>query len=242
MAPGTAWQFNQAISATATFFVNQWGFSPAAANATIGAVLAIPTGGDSLIVAGLAYGTTELLGTGEARQLIGNLTGFFEQVGVSPEAARMLATQVVSAGVSVAVAVASSAARELYVKVVRYQPTWAKGGAAVSKGIGARPVEGANNVSFAKRFPDPNSWWDEGGRISRFGNHVPGINAVSGLHDMFQFSLDRLGNTFGIGSTLGWALNVPGMPPAVALTYMGLLRAQEISAIYGTGSYGAQDN
>ena len=42
-----------------------------------------------------------------------------------------------------------------------------------------------------------------------------GINATDGLHDYFQTSLG-----------LGWArrvFNVPGMPVAAAITYMGIL-------------------
>ncbi len=138
--------------------------------------------------------------------------------------------------------VASSAARELYVKVVRDQPTWAKGGAAVAKGRGDPPVKGALNWGFASGEVDPNSLLNEGGRISRVANLFPGQNALAGLHDTFQNHLDSWGGALGVGSTLGWALNVPGMPLAAALTYTALLRAQEISAIYGVGSYGAQDN
>ncbi len=243
VAPGTSQQFNQVINATAMFLVNQWGFSPAAANATIGAVLAIPSGGSSLVAAGLAYGTTELLGTGEARQLIGNLAGFFEQFGVSPEAAATLATQVVSVGVTTAVAITSASARALYNKLVHYDVTWEKGGAAVAKGPGDRPVKGANNVFFATKSPNPNSFCcDEGSFMSRLANLGPGINATSGMHDTFQNHLDSWGGALGVGTTLGWALNVPGMPPAAALTYMSLLQPQEVSFIYGTGSYGAQDN
>ena len=242
VSPEAGQEFNQALNYTATFLVNQWGFSPAAANATIAAVLAVPSGGSSLVAAALAYGTTELLGTGEARQLIGSLTGFFEDLGVSHDAAVTLANQIASAAVSVAVSVPSAAARELYIKVVHYQPTWAKGGAAVSKARGAPPVDGANNVGVQGGLPQPNSWWHEGGRISRVGNQIPMINATAGMHDMFQNSLDAVGNALGVGTTLGWALNVPGMPPAAALTFFALLRAQEISAIYGTGSYGVQDN
>jgi len=235
--PDTAQQFNQAINATATFMVNQWGFSPAAANATIGAVLAIPTGGNSLIAAGLAYGTTELLGTGEARQLIGNLAGFFEQFGVSPEASRTLATQVVSAGVAVAVAVSSASARALYNKLVHYDVTWAKGGAAVLKKPGDPPVPLANNIGVQGGPLNPNGLFNEGGIVSRLANQIPGTNATAGMHDVFQINLNRLG-----GPPLGWTLNVPGMLPAAALTYMSLLRPQEVSFSYGTGSYGAQDN
>ncbi len=236
VAPGTAQQFNQIISATATFMVNQWGFSPAAANATIGAVLAIPTGGNSLIAAGLAYGTTELLGTSEARQLIGSLAGFFEQFGVSPEAARTLATQVVSAGVAVAVSVASSATRELYVKLARYEPMWEKGGAAVAKDPFDLPVPGANNVGTAGPL-NPNGLFNEGGILSRLLNPIPGVNAVSGPHDTFQVRLQQWG-----GRVARIALNVPGMPPAAAITYIALLRPQEVYLIYGVVSNGAQSD
>ncbi|MBI3319284.1 MAG: hypothetical protein HYZ89_01680, partial [Candidatus Omnitrophica bacterium] len=236
IAPGTTQQFNQAVNTTATFLVNQWGFSPGAANATIAAVLAIPSGGSSFIAAGLAYGTTELLGTGEARQILGDLTGFFEELGVSHEAAVTLATQVVSVGMTVAVTVASASARALYNKLVHYDVTWAKGGAAVDKKPGDPPVKGALNIGVSGKV-NPRSLWGEGGYVSRAANNGPGFNAVSGMHDMFQIGLNRVG-----GPLLGWTLNVPGMPPAAAITYLALLQAQEIAAIYGTGSYGVQDN
>ena len=124
---------------------------------------------------------------------------------------------------AVAVSLVSYSAKVLYTKIVDYQPTWAKGGAAVSKAIGARPVEGANNVSFARESPNPNSWWDEGGLISRVGNRVPAINAVAGLHDNVQLGLEALGMALGVGKTLSFVLNVPGMPVTAAITYGALM-------------------
>lgn len=64
---------------------------------------------------------------------------------------------------------------------------------------------------------DPNSWWGEGGIVSRLANNIPGVNAVSGLHDVFQIRLDEMG-----GNIARNALNVPGMLPAAGVTYAAL--------------------
>lgn len=82
-----------------------------------------------------------------------------------------------------------------------------------------------NNVpkSF---FLNSKGWWNEGGIISRMANYIPGINAVSGLHDVFQITLDRLGNS------MRDIFNVPGMLPAAALTYTGLMSDTRAALIY----------
>lgn len=48
-------------------------------------------------------------------------------------------------------------------------------------------------------------------------NAIPGINAVSGMHDVFQVRLDQFGGSFARN-----VLNVPGMPLAAGLTYGAL--------------------
>ena len=45
------------------------------------------------------------------------------------------------------------------------------------------------------------------------------MNAIAGLHDVFQVRLDQFG-----GSMLRGGLNIPGMPVAAALTYPALLQ------------------
>jgi len=184
---------------------------------------------------------------------IPNFGNFFLQVGA--EAARGAAIGAFSGGLAslagggsfgagagygalegASMSVAGSSARALYNKLVPFEPTWAKGGAAVEKGRGDPPVKGALNIGVSGKV-NPNSLWGEGGYVSRLANYVPGINAIAGMHDMFQINLNRWG-----GPPLGWTLNVPGMLPAAALTYSSLLRPQGVSFIYGAGSYGAQDN
>ena len=55
----------------------------------------------------------------------------------------------------------------------------------------------------------------EGGPLSEALNKLGGVNAVAGLHDVFQISLS---DKFYIRDIL----NVPGMPVAAALTYASL--------------------
>ena len=67
--------------------------------------------------------------------------------------------------------------------------------------------------------------------MSRFANFIPGVNAVSGMHDMFQVTLDKWGGD--------WArniLNVPGMIPAAGITYGALMTDMRAAALYNTMS------
>ena len=68
----------------------------------------------------------------------------------------------------------------------------------------------ANNIGTQG---GPPSFWSEGGPLSESLNKFGGINAVAGLHDVFQINLK--GNLRDI-------LNVPGMPIAAAITYLSL--------------------
>ncbi len=77
------------------------------------------------------------------------------------------------------------------------------------------PVEGANNIGTQNAKLDPDCLACEGGRLSRTLNQVAGINAVGGLHDVFQVSLG-----IGIAREI---FNVPGMLPAAAFTYTAAL-------------------
>jgi len=103
-------------------------------------------------------------------------------------------------------------------QLVPYDVTWTKGGPTQYKPEGTLPVEGMNNIGVQGKPSNPSGWFNEGGRVSRLGNQVPGINAVAGLHDVFQITLNRWG-----GAPLGWALNAPGMPVAAAVTYGALV-------------------
>ena len=83
------------------------------------------------------------------------------------------------------------------------------------------PIEGANNFAESRPVVDPATFTGEGGRLSRVMNRVPGMNAIAGLHDVFQVRLDQLGGD-RFGSFLRTTLNFPGMPVAAGLTYPAL--------------------
>lgn len=112
----------------------------------------------------------------------------------------------------------TASAQYLYHSYVNYKPTWKTGGPAQMKTQSQMPIEGANNIGIQGDTTDPSKWLNEGGRISRFLNKVPGINAVAGMHDVFQVKLD---GAFFPGAR-DW-LNVPGMIPAAAITYAALI-------------------
>jgi RHS repeat-associated protein len=119
---------------------------------------------------------------------------------------------------------ATAASAELaYQRIVGYQSEWAPGAAAQSKNRYQRPIQGANNFGPARTIIDPTTWGGEGGIFSRFMNHIPSMNAIAGMHDVFQVELDLLG-----GDKYGWAmrswLNYPGQPIAAAMTYPALMR------------------
>lgn len=110
-----------------------------------------------------------------------------------------------------------------YQEIVKYGASWESGGAARGKYRYTMPRDGVNNIGEAVATIDPNSVWGEGGRLSRVMNRVPGINAVAGLHDVFQLRLDQFGGS-RFGPILRGGLNFPGMPVAAALTYPALLQ------------------
>jgi RHS repeat-associated protein len=110
------------------------------------------------------------------------------------------------------------AARALYNDWVNYDSTWGSGGDVVEKKYLDPPVRGANNVGTQGEPLNPNGWFNEGGRVSRFANRIPGINAVGGLHDVFQITIDRY-----LGNFARNVFNVPGMLPAAAITYSALV-------------------
>ena len=127
---------------------------------------------------------------------------------------------------------ASSGANELYKGLVGYEIDPSSGGKAVTKTDSQPPVRGANNIGFQGRevvdgLPlDSSCGFCEGGTYSRILNRVPGVNAVSGLHDVFQINLGGMRNI----------LNVPGMPIAAIVTYAGML--QGVASVQLTIRYG----
>jgi len=114
----------------------------------------------------------------------------------------------------------SDMARFSYRKIVGYDSTLASGGRTAKKGFDTYPVEGANNFGTQGETLTGDYWRDffkEGGALSLQANRLPGVNAVSGVHDVFQV---RLG---GVGSIARNVFNVPGMIPAAGLTYASLM-------------------
>jgi len=109
----------------------------------------------------------------------------------------------------------------VYDQVVNYEATWGPGGAAQGKQRYDMPNEGANNFAESRRVIDPSTFAGEGGHLSRFMNRIPGMNAIAGLHDVFQIRLDLFGGDH-FGSVLRSTLSFPGMPVAAALTYPAL--------------------
>ncbi len=87
------------------------------------------------------------------------------------------------------------------------------GSGVKEKGYNDRPNEGYNNIGTQGNTPDPDCTWCEGGSVSRVANQIPGINAVSGMHDMFQISMTN--------EVFRTTLNVPGMFVAAGMTYGG---------------------
>ena len=117
------------------------------------------------------------------------------------------------------VAFITSAAAYAYSVVVKYNATWESGGDAVDKTSTDAGIKGANNIGIAGKV-DSNSLFGEGGKVSRFLNKIPGVNAIAGLHDTMQVGFDTLQ-----GVSDGWmrtVFNVPAMVPATALTYTAL--------------------
>jgi len=103
------------------------------------------------------------------------------------------------------------AAPSMYEDFVDYGLDMGPGGDAVEKGPLDPPVKGANNVGVQNCKDPRNSWFCEGGTVSRFFNQVFGVNAVAGVHDTMQNGLGT-----GLMRDIG---NVPLMLPAAAFTY-----------------------
>lgn len=110
-----------------------------------------------------------------------------------------------------------SAFRYVYNSIVRYDVDMGPGGKAVDKPNPLdMPVKGANNFGKAGKV-DPESWFGEGGMLSRVANQIPSINAISGMHDVFQVKLQEWGGVWTRN-----IFNVPGMPLAAGMTWMGM--------------------
>nr|WP_276611278.1 RHS repeat-associated core domain-containing protein [Thioalkalivibrio sp. XN8] len=108
-----------------------------------------------------------------------------------------------------------------YRRVVRYDLDISPGTEPVEKGFEGRPVQGANNIGVQRPWKyDADGerrigFFEEGGRLSNVANRIPGVNAVAGVHDVFQVSM---------GTSISRdVFNVPGMAVAAAVTYPGFL-------------------
>ena len=114
----------------------------------------------------------------------------------------------------------SSSARYLYNKAVTYDVDWSSGKGVDPRGFNDPPRQGYISVGTqgekleGKYFAD---FWKEGGFVSKTLNIIPGINAVSKLHD-------RIVIKFEPGTLMrDYFANAPTMLPAAALTYAGLV-------------------
>jgi RHS repeat-associated protein len=130
-------------------------------------------------------------------------------------------------------ALVTSMSAYTYNEAVGYDLTWESGGEAVEKGRYDMPVKGANNAGTQSYNLDRNGWINEGGRVSRVVNNTPGGNATSGLHDVFQVTIDKFFGAYG--ETMRNILNVPGMIPAAVITYAGLMSGSTPTIYYLTG-------
>ena len=112
----------------------------------------------------------------------------------------------------------AASARYLYNRAVNYDIDLREGGAAVGKDPTTPPQQFVNNIGIANRVVNPSSFFGEGGRLSRLLNRIPGVNAVAGLHDVFQVELEKAVGAYGRS-----LFNVPGMPIAAGVTSVGTL-------------------
>jgi len=111
------------------------------------------------------------------------------------------------------IAATSLISQNLYEYAVGYKVDPSSGGPAASKGPNDRPVEGANNVGYQGNTEY--SILNEGNAFSNWLNKIPGVNAIAGMHDIFQINMP---DKFFVRDVL----NVPGMPVAAVMTYSAL--------------------
>jgi len=114
----------------------------------------------------------------------------------------------------------SSSARYLYNKVVTYDADWSRGKGLEPRGPNDPPSRGTLTIGGQGRELENDFFKDfskEGGFLSRLLNYVPGINAVSKIHDNIVIQYE-------IGTVMrNYIMNYPTMLPAAAIAYAGLL-------------------
>ncbi|MGB2741705.1 MAG: FG-GAP-like repeat-containing protein [Cognaticolwellia sp.] len=128
-------------------------------------------------------------------------------------------------------AFAAAMMRYGYNKLVGYDTTWESGGDSVQKRADTPPVYGANNIGRQGEPLNPDGWFNEGGIVSRAANQFPGVNAVSGPHDVFQVGLG------GVGDWARNVFNVPGMVPATVMAYGALMTDLQLAATINTSEW-----
>jgi RHS repeat-associated protein len=203
----------------------------AQAGAMAGAINASITGGNAeegIYIGGLSAGMAQGLGSSAgARVFTGAVIG-----GVAADmAGDDFAEGAFQGAWTTAAAICM---RIAYKKIVRYDIDWKSGGPAQKKGELKYPIKGANNIGVQGKDPSaPKKWYsgDEGSAISKIANRIPGINAVAGMHDVFQVELEK-----NWGTAARTYLNIPGMPVAAAMTYSALITDPMATFIYYTGS------
>ncbi|HOE19205.1 MAG TPA: RHS repeat-associated core domain-containing protein [Syntrophorhabdaceae bacterium] len=114
-------------------------------------------------------------------------------------------------------------ARYGYNKMVGYDVTWQAGKGYQPKDRFAMPQPGFCHIGEQGVGNDPGGWLNEGGKISRFTNNIPGVNAVAGMHDVMQIKLDQFFGSQALGSFMRSTLNWANMVPAALFTTAGQL-------------------
>ncbi len=119
-------------------------------------------------------------------------------------------------------------ARYAYNKFIGFDTSWEKGSGYQNKGRMTWPEPGYDHTGAQGYGNDPNGWCNEGGKIGRTLNYVPGIpQGVSPLHDAFNITVQRY-----FTSTAREIFNYPLMLPAAAVSYSALLTDQRAIIMY----------
>ncbi|NKB16703.1 MAG: hypothetical protein HC774_07330 [Sphingomonadales bacterium] len=115
---------------------------------------------------------------------------------------------------------ASAGSEYAYREIVKYGSEWRPGEGEAVKSEKSMPNQGKNNVGIFSPDPAKIKYALTSAKVnsplSRFLNQIPGVNAVAGMHDVFQAQLPD-----------NWvrnAINIPRMPVAATMTYPALLR------------------
>jgi hypothetical protein len=115
---------------------------------------------------------------------------------------------------------ATGSASWLYTNTVGWAADPKSGEGLALRGPNDPPPPFVNTIGTQDQRLVGDFWKDfakEGGALSNFLNHIPGINAVSKLHDTIVIQYDP-------GTMMrDYIMNAPTMLPAAAVTYASLL-------------------